>query len=155
MQIDTAAMVIAVFALVWQMHQSNKQSKMHFFSIYTQRYQDIVINLPIGLESSEFSLNSFNDEKKEEILRWIRAYFDLCSEEYHLNKDGFIDNKIWKLWDAGMKDSLRKPAFIEAWKLIQINNYYDSNFAEYVINIQGDAICIIRCSSKDALTRAA
>lgn len=45
---------------------------------------------------------------KEEILRWIRAYYDLCSEEYHLNK------KIWKLWDAGMKDSLKKPAFIDA-----------------------------------------
>lgn len=155
MQIDTAAMIIAILALVWQIHQSNKQSKMNFFSIYTQRYQDIVINLPIGLESKEFSLDSFSDEKKEEILRWIRAYYDLCSEEYHLNKDGLISNKIWKLWNAGMRDSLKKPAFIEAWNLIQINDYYDSDFADYVVSIQKTAPCITSCSSKDELTRAA
>lgn len=62
MQIETAAMIIAILALVWQIHQSNKQSKMHFFTIYAQRYQDIVITLPVGLKSNEFSLDAFGDE---------------------------------------------------------------------------------------------
>jgi len=140
MEVETGAMLIAILALVWQMHQNNKQAKLNFFTTYTQRYQDIVINLPIGVESDTYSLESIKNKEKEKTLRWLRAYFDLCSEEYHLYKEGLINKKIWELWEAGMKDSLKKPAFREAWTLIQVNNYYAQTFTTYVPDIQSGKI---------------
>jgi len=140
MEVETGAMLIAILALVWQMHQNNKQAKLNFFTTYTQRYQDIVINLPIGVESDTYSLESIKNKEKEKTLRWLRAYFDLCSEEYHLYKEGLINKKIWELWEAGMKDSLKKPAFREAWTLIQVNSYYAQTFTTYVSDIQSGKI---------------
>ncbi|WP_051305594.1 lipase chaperone [Desulfogranum mediterraneum] len=129
--------VIAVCALGWQIYQSNKQSKMQTFMTYTQRYQDILINLPVGVESIEFKF-PVEKEEKELILRWLRAYFDLCSEEYFLNKNGLIQNEAWNLWEGGMKDSLKKPAFKEAWEELQSNQYYHKEFAGYIKKIIGN-----------------
>jgi len=53
MGVETGAMLIAILALIWQMHQNNKQAKLNFFTTYTQRYQDIVVHLPIGLGRSQ------------------------------------------------------------------------------------------------------
>ena len=133
--ISLGAVFVAVLALAWQVHLSNNQSKMQTFLTYTQRYQDIVINLPIGVESDDFSLDGLEGKEREELLRWLRAYFDLCSEEYYLNKNKLVDAKAWQLWQSGMTDSLKKPAFIEAWRTVQSNNYFHHEFASYIQNI--------------------
>ena len=127
--------LIAVLALSWQVHLSNKQSKMQTFLTYTQRYQDIIINLPVGVESDSFSIEGLEEKERERILRWLRAYFDLCSEEYYLNKNKLVDKKAWQLWESGMTDSLKKPAFVNAWKAIQSNKYYHHEFAGYIEQI--------------------
>lgn len=129
--IALCAAIVAIVALAWQIWTSNKQSKMHTFLAYTQRYQDIVKNFPIGVESKDFELSKEKNEK-ESLLRWMRSYFDLCSEEYYLNENKFIDNKVWILWEGGIKDSISKPAFVQAWNIIQDNGYYDSKFANYI-----------------------
>lgn len=123
--------LIAVSALIWQIRTNNKQSKMQTFLVYTQRYQDIFINLPSGIESNDFDINN-GEYDKEMFLRNLRAYFDLCSEQYQLHKRGLIDDKVWTLWKNGMKDSLKKPAFIQAWKEIQSHDYYHRHFADYI-----------------------
>lgn len=133
--ISLGAVFVAVLALAWQVHLSNNLSKMQTFLTYTQRYQDIVINLPIGVESERFSIEGMEDKEREQILRWLRAYFDLCSEEYYLKNNKLVDEKVWQLWEAGMTDSLRKPAFMEAWTAVQSNNYYHRDFANYINNI--------------------
>ncbi len=128
--------LIAIFALLWQIWTSNKQSKMQTYLVYTQRYHDIAVNFPIGVESATFHLPQ-DEKEKENILRWLRAYFDLCSEQYYLNEKKLIDNKVWILWKGGMQDSLQKPAFQQAWKEIQTNNYYNKVFANYIEGLMG------------------
>ena len=123
--------LVAIAGLFWQIWTSNKQSKMQTFLTYTQRYQDIVIHLPIGVESDKFELTK-DPKEREDILRWLRSYFDLCSEEYYLNQSSLVDGKVWSLWKAGMSDSLKKPAFIQAWKEIQSNGYYHAKFASFI-----------------------
>jgi len=129
--IALVAAFVAIAALIWQIWQSNKQSKMHTFLTYTQRYQDILVNLPIEIESSSFQ-PSEDSKVNEENLRWLRAYFDLCSEEYYLHTENLIDNRVWKLWRGGIKDSLKKPAFLWAWSEVQSNNYYHGKFASFI-----------------------
>ena len=98
--ISSIALSVAITALVYQMYQSNKQARLQNFSNYTQRYQDIFLNLPIQIESINFNLNKIGSEEKELILRRLRAYFDLCSEEYYLNQNNYIDKKVWILWKS-------------------------------------------------------
>ena len=135
--VDSIALMtalIAVAALLWQINANTSQAKMQTYLTYTQRYQDIVINLPIGVESSTYNLPS-DDDEKEKILRWLRAYFDLCSEQYHLNEKKLIDKKVWELWKGGMSDSLQKPAFQKSWISIQKNDYYHEEFANFIDSI--------------------
>ena len=129
------AVGVAILALFWQVLQSVKQSKMQTFLTYTQRYQDIIVNLPIGVESDQFLIESRNVEEQDKILRWLRAYFDMCSEEYFLNQNKLIHKKAWELWESGMSDSLKKPAFVKAWEVIQSNEYFHEEFAGYIEDI--------------------
>ena len=133
--IALAAVVVAVGAMAWQLRLSNKQSKMQTFLTYTQRYQDIIINMPVGIESDNFSIENLEEKEREHLLRWLRAYFDLCSEEYFLNQNKLVDTNAWQLWESGMTDSLKKPAFIKAWTEIQKNKYFHQEFAGYIEKI--------------------
>jgi len=54
MGVETGAMLIAILALIWQMHQNNKQAKLNFFTTYTQRYQDIVEKIGSSLAMQYF-----------------------------------------------------------------------------------------------------
>ena len=125
------AAAIAVSALFWQMHQSNKQSRMQTFLTYTQRYQDVMGSLPAGIESKAFKPS--NDVLvNEENLKWLRAYFDLCSEEHYLYTEKLINKSVWALWRGGMKDALRNPAFLWAWEELQEDAYYHGEFADLI-----------------------
>jgi hypothetical protein len=71
--ISLGAVLVAFGALIWQMRQTNKQARLQNFSTYTQRYENIMLNLPIAVESNEFTFDSFSTEEKETILRWLRG----------------------------------------------------------------------------------
>jgi len=135
--ISLFAVLTALGALWWQIRQNTRQARMQTFLAYTQRYQDIMASLPISIEYDDFSLDTLEAEEKESALRWIRAYYDLCSEEFYLKEQHLVDAAVWHLWESGMTDSLRKPAFRQAWKIIQANEYYAREFAHHVERIQG------------------
>jgi len=64
----------------------------------------------------------------------MRAYFDLCSEEYYLWKKGNIDNDTWEEWKAGIEFAFSKPAFTQAWENLRLDETYYKNFTEFVAN---------------------
>ena len=64
----------------------------------------------------------------------MRAYFDLCSEEYYLYKKNDIDKNTWKEWESGIKFALSKPAFQQAWKKISNDTKFYSEFNKFVVN---------------------
>ncbi len=87
--------------------------KIQTFITYPQIYRDIFMELPVNIESEAFSIDDLDDKNKEKTLKLLRSYFDMCSEEFYLNKRGIIDKKVWKLWDLGIKSSIEKPAFVK------------------------------------------
>ena len=62
----------------------------------------------------------------------MRVYFDLCSEEFHLNKKGYIDEDVWKMWESGIQYALSKRAFQDSWKVITQDTQFGSEFKEFV-----------------------
>ncbi|NTU49692.1 MAG: hypothetical protein HGA87_02145 [Desulfobulbaceae bacterium] len=134
--ISTGAVIVAIAALAYQIYQSNIQARLQNFTNYTQRYQDIFLNLPIDIESNSYNLDKLDKDKKEETLRWIRAYFDLCSEEFYLNQNRYLDKNVWILWEAGMRDCMKKAAFKQAWQIIQGEGYYSEEFGNFISHIK-------------------
>lgn len=103
---------------------AERLNRFNLFIEYTRRYQEIILNL--------YS----NPEKKAE---YIRLYFDLCSEEYYLHKEGMIDDYIWNLWVDGMRTMMNCQQNQTAWR--ESGGYFDDaqfkHFMEHdVINVR-------------------
>lgn len=121
---------VAIFALWKQMQKLNEQLMIQQFSDYTKRYQEIILQFPENINEASFVLSSH--PKSTRTMRYMRAYFDLCFEEWHLNQRGLIDKESWKVWKGGMKAALSKPAFGQAWGQIKQDTSFGRDFEEYV-----------------------
>jgi hypothetical protein len=126
--------LVAIITLIFQIHYVIKQLKLQNFTEYTGRYHKILLNLPENINSDGFSFEKMKKYKKEKTLRYIRAYYDLCSEEFYLKMNRYLSKEVWKLWEAGMESAFKKKAFKEAWNIIQKDTYYSKEFENFVLD---------------------
>ena len=132
--VSTVSMLITAVALGFTIGSFKKQLQLNFFAEYTKRYQEITLNFPESVNEEDFSIDSLDMEIKNKTLRYMRAYFDLCSEEYFLWKKGNIDNETWNEWESGIKFAFSKPAFRQAWEVLRLDTIYYSEFTGFVNN---------------------
>jgi len=131
--IASAALLIAAVSLIIQMRSSAKQTQLQNFIEYTRRYQEILLNLPIGISRPDYDLNAQDETQKQNALKYLRAYFDLCAEEYWLDSHGYFEKEIWQLWRNAMKSKMQKKAFKDAWDTFRNDiHHYDKKFVGFV-----------------------
>ncbi len=131
---STGVFIALVFSLK-QSYLMRQQLKVNMFADYTKRYQQITLNLPENINDTDFDLYKHKKEKPElydKIMRHMRSYFDLCSEEYFLNKKKLIENVVWKEWSEGIRSTFKQKAYIDAWEIAD-SNFYDE-FADWMKN---------------------
>jgi hypothetical protein len=124
--------LIAVIALVFQNRAAAKQVRLQNFIEYTKRYQNIILNFPETVNESTFMLDNLSEDVKVKTMRYMRAYFDLCYEEFVLHEKKFIDDEFWEIWKDGMKAAFGKPAFKEAWQKISKDTSFGNQFVDFV-----------------------
>lgn len=139
--VSTVTMIVAIFSLVHSQKASTKvineannrltkqlqqnyelrtkQSQEQFFAEYTRRYHDIISKMP-------------NNENNSEYLKYLRLYFDLCNEEFHLHKKGLIDEDVWKSWVERMQDDMKCESFRNVWQNHLGQYYYDKDFIPFM-----------------------
>ena len=61
-----------------------------------------MLNLPLNLHAADFDFDKLHKEVKDKTMRYMRSYFDLCSEEYDLWQAGYIEERIWNNWKEGI-----------------------------------------------------
>lgn len=120
--IQIGILLVAVVAILCSHLNERKQRKLQLFSEYTRRYQDIFLNMPDDIYSGEVPIN---DRTK----RYLRLYFDLCSEEYHLWQDGVIPSKVWDLWIDGMRIAVNHTIYKKSW--ISLRDEYNEDFKSF------------------------
>ena len=123
---------ITAVALWFTVRSFQKQLQLSFFSEYTRRYQEIILNFPESINKESFNYDSLSVEVKDKTLRYMRAYFDLCSEEYFLKRKKNIDDETWKEWRTGMEFAFSKPAFKLAWEILELDTIYYGEFSKLV-----------------------
>lgn len=131
--ITTSACLIAIIRF-------RKEFKLNLLAAYTTRYQAITLNLPENIHQDNFDIDLLSEEEKKNTLRYMRAYFDLCSEEYSLWLQGRIDDNTWAEWLTGIKHAFSAPAFMQSWELLQLDSIYYQDFTHLVKNIKSDNI---------------
>lgn len=146
--IQSIGIILTVFTIIlivlWnnkQYKQMNEQIKIQnelmkkqFFSEYTKRYQDIILNFPENINDNDFTYDKLDDQTRNKTMRYMRVYFDLCSEEFFLQKNNDIDEKVWKEWKEGIKWAYNKPAFILAWEKVTKESNFFVEFKEFINN---------------------
>ena len=100
-----------------------KQNRFALFAEYTRRYQDLILRMPETICLGEFKHTDM------EAVKYMRLYFDLCSEEYWLHQEELIPEKTWEIWMEGMQTTLNQKPFKDAWNYL--SGYYDEEFARF------------------------
>jgi len=132
--ISTFAALVAIGGLIYQSRSTRKQVKLQNFIEYTKRYQEIILNFPENINEADFTFDDMDTETRNKTMRYMRAYFDLCFEEYTLYKKKFIDDDLWSIWKGGMEVAFSKPAFQQAWEAIQKDTKFGEGFEAFVQN---------------------
>ena len=133
--ISSFAAVIAIGGLIYQSKSTGKQVKLQNFIEYTKRYQEIILNFPENINDENFKFNDIvSDKERNKAMRYMRAYFDLCFEEFTLHEKKFIDDDFWLIWKGGIEVALSKAAFKNAWNLIKKDTKFGNEFENFINN---------------------
>jgi len=92
--ITFSGLIITLILFILKNRNENKTKKLNLFA--TKRYQKIMLHFPESLHHPNFDYEKLNPEQKDEILRYTRAYFDFCIEEFDLHLQKLIDKKVWE-----------------------------------------------------------
>ena len=122
--------VVAAVAIWIQIRKLNEQLMLQHFADYTKRYQEIILKFPENINEASFVLAS--NQEAPCIMRQMRAYFDLCFEEWYLNQRKLLDKEIWNVWKCGMEAAISKPAFKQAWAQIKRDTKFGLAFEQYI-----------------------
>jgi hypothetical protein len=128
-------LTITMFNNRKQLKIFNEQLKLNFFSDYTKRYQEIVLNFPENINQQDFDYRNLTEENRNKTLRYMRVYFDLCSEEYDLYRAGYISDRVWNNWKEGIEFAFSKKAFYDAWNIIKMDTIYYPEFTKWIKTI--------------------
>lgn len=128
--VELAILIVAIGGLWYQIRSMRKQLTIQNFSDYTKRYQEIILSFPEDVNEPSFNLKAHNDYKRT--MRYMRAYFDLCFEEFYLHQRKLIDKELWSVWEGGMKVAFSKPAFQQAWTIINHDSDFGGQFESFV-----------------------
>ena len=130
--ISSIGVFIAICTLIYQVRTNTKHLTLQNFTEYTRRYQEIILHLPENINSNEFEFKHMHEAERETTLRYLRAYYDLCAEEYYLSRKKLISKGTWHMWSTGMGMAFRKKAFREAWDIIQKDSCFSIEFVKFV-----------------------
>ena len=132
--IQIGILLVAIIAIVFSQYSDRKQRKLQMYAEYTRRYQDIFMKMPDDIYNGTASID-------ERTKKYMRFYFDLCSEEYHLWQGKFVKDSVWELWVEGMQIETEREIFHKAWEAIkkEYNTDFRNYFEENVINKKYEA----------------
>jgi hypothetical protein len=119
--LPTLTLVCGVF---YFFHQQSIEKARFFKALVTefnQRY-DVQNDKLFGILNNKKPL----EEKEKQVLV---DYFNLCAEEYLFHNAGYIDNRVWKAWQNGMKQFGKDHRVSELWqKEKETDSYYGFEF---------------------------
>lgn len=119
--------ILSSLVTVWNVTRTNRITKENHrtgvFNYYTRRYNDILMSMP-----DEMALHS--DKFAPSVMKYMMAYYDLCSEEHYQHNKGKITEDVWEKWVEGMRISTRADVYKTCWELLE--DTYNEEFQKFM-----------------------
>ena len=115
-----------------QLRTQNQQIKNQFFSEYSKRYQEILLHLPENINAKGFSFKTLTKEEYDRTMRYLRVYFDLCSEEFYLHDKGHLNEVVWNEWKDVMRWTYNRKAIRDAWAIVRKDTRFYKKFTDFI-----------------------
>lgn len=126
--IQFGALFIAIIGFGFSIYSLKNQIQVSIYAEYTKRYQDIILNFPENINEITFDIKELCKDDRDKTLRYMRAYFDLCSEEFDLMERKYVDKGLFNFWKSGIEYALTKTAFQSAWMIISKDSKFNNEF---------------------------
>lgn len=93
---------------------------LDLFSRFNERYDQMNARLNLLAQGGADS-STLADQDKALIV----DYFNLCAEEYHFYRQGYIPPVVWRSWCLGMQWYLRRHPFKDVWnEEVKLETFY-------------------------------
>lgn len=109
------SVLLAAGALWQSSHYARKQWNLDAFTHYAGKYERIMSSFPDDAYMYRFEIDK-PIQSNQEVRLAVLKYLNLTSEEYYLQKDGYISSEIWKIWKPEIIRTLQTPLFVREWK---------------------------------------
>jgi hypothetical protein len=115
-----------------------KQMNAQVYLAYTQRYEDLMADCDHDFRSSllKLRLDQIPEERRDKIKVCMLRYLNLCSEEYHLMKSGYLAKAVWGIWQSELEHTLRTSLYVSGWPELEHEFLSHSDFRRYVEDVQ-------------------
>ena len=126
---STAAIIVSAWmskkTIKASMIMVREQNQIQMFAEYTKRYQEIIMNMPKRVYDGRDILD-------DDVLRYMKLYFNLCSEEYDLKNKDAINTDVWERWLSGIICTMHHPVYQKAWEMEKNNYAADPAFIDFL-----------------------
>jgi len=108
---------LAIFlagAAIWQQMSSAKRDRLRAFEDnYVQRYWAISDRWSLAVMLHNAHSISDDDQLA------IRAYIQLCEDEWDIRRLGWISKSSWKSWLSAIRQGFKNPVIAEVWARVE------------------------------------
>jgi hypothetical protein len=115
-----------------------KQMNAQVYLAYTDRYERLMADCPIDFRTTllELPLDEVDPKDRDRIKLCLLRYLNLCSEEFHLMRTGYLAPEVWGLWRRELEWTLRRPLYRSGWPGLRHEFESYPEFLAYVEEVQ-------------------
>lgn len=137
--IATIISVVVAIVAIWQSARTNRRlMNMEVFTRYTDRFEKIMADFPETAFQVRFDQVRLPPPSTELRICLLR-YLNLTSEEFYLMKGGYLDKKVWKIWEREVLRTLASPLFVREWSEMKREFESYPEFVDFVEKAQRDS----------------
>ena len=115
-----------------------KQMNAQVYLAYTQRYENLMAGCDDDFRSSllKLAIGEIDEARRDRIKVCMLRYLNLCSEEFHLMRSGYLSKAVWRIWQKELEGTLRTRLFTSGWPALEDEFGSHSDFRRYVEQVQ-------------------
>ncbi len=115
--IAAAGAVAAAIGVIFGFRQFRMQMNAQTFLSYTERYNAILADLPIELRLCRCRPEAARFASDPRVQQAYFRYFSMCSEEFYLWRERYLQQRLWRVWEAGIRQTLQSELGVAMWQL--------------------------------------
>ena len=132
-----ASIVIAAFGVWWAVKTYRGQMNAQLFLAFTDRYEGLMRDAPPEFRKWRLNIDATPAELTQDVRASILAYLNLCSEEYYLWRNGYLDHAIWRIWNDELERTLRSDLVKKEWPNLKAEFQSYGHFCDFVDRAHG------------------